>query len=239
MLSKIKNLFNTGLQYLTTKSIQDEYIDWLSFANAGMLHKGNVFCMDYAIKYLPSNNPVLEIGSFCGLSTNVITYLLSKHSKKNQVFSSDKWIFEGAENGGNLGFSNISHHDYRAYVKASFKRNVEFFSAQNKPYTIECFSDAFFELWQKGEKVKDVFDREIKMGGNFSFCYIDGNHTYDFARRDFENVNKYLDVGGFVLFDDSSDNNAFGLTKLMQEIINNKDYKLVLKNPNYLFVKLA
>lgn len=239
MIEKLKKIFHVGVQYISTKTISDEYINWLTFANAGMLNKGNVFCMDSAIKNLPSNSPVLEIGSFCGLSTNVITYLLSKHDKKNQVFSADKWVFEGAEDGGNLGLGNVSHLDYREYVKSSFKRNIELFSAENKPYTIESFSDEFFELWERGDKVKDVFERDIELGGGFSFCYIDGNHTYDYARRDFDNVNKYLDIGGYILFDDSSDSNPFGLTKLMKEIKNNKDYKLEMKNPNYLFKKIA
>ncbi len=239
MIAKFKKIFHAGIRRVSTKTMPDEYINWLAFANAGMLDKGNVFCMDFAIKNLPSNSPVLEIGSFCGLSTNVITYLLSKHNKTNQVISSDKWIFEGAESGGNLGLSNVSHSDYRKYVRSTFKRNTELFSAENKPYTIESFSDEFFSLWERCVKVKDVFGRDIKLGGKFSFCYIDGNHTYDYARRDFENVNKYLDVGGYILFDDSFDGNAFGLTKLMKEIKNNKSYKLVMKNPNYLFIKLS
>lgn len=237
MPGKLKNIFYAGIRYLNNKTLSDEYINWLNFANAGMLHRGNVLCMDYAIRNLPSLSPVLEIGSFCGLSTNVIAYLLAKHNKRNAIISSDKWIFEGAEDGGNLGPSNISHQDYREHVKSTFKRNVEFFSSENKPYTIEVFSDEFFELWGKNEMVKDVFGRDVQLGGNIGFCYIDGNHTYEFAKRDFENTDRNLDVGGYILFDDSYDGQPFGLTKLMKEIKNNKNYELVMKNPNYLFMK--
>ena len=77
------------------------------------------------------------------------------------------------------------------------------------------------------------------MGGEISFCYIDGNHTYDFAKRDFENLDPYLELGGLVLFDDSSDLDTFGLTRLMKEIKRNKKYELVMKNPNYLFKKIV
>jgi hypothetical protein len=45
-------------------------------------------------------------------------------------------------------------------------------------------------------------------------------------------------LGGFILFDDSSDKNPFGLTKLMKEIKAQKNYELVIKNPNYLFKKI-
>ena len=55
-------------------SDEDEYVEWLCFANAGMLDRGNLYCFDYAIRNLPSSAPLIEIGSFCGLSTNLITY---------------------------------------------------------------------------------------------------------------------------------------------------------------------
>jgi hypothetical protein len=239
MITKLKKLFHAGIEYVNTKTIYDEYINWLTFVNAGMLSKGNIYSIRFALERLPSESPVLEIGSFCGLSTNVMSYLLSVQGKKNRIISCDKWLFEGSENGGNLGDSQISHYQYREFVKSTFMGNVEFFSQNNKPYTIERTSDEFFTLWEKGEKTYDIFGREISLGGKISFCYIDGNHTYEFAKRDFENVDKYLELGGFVLFDDSSDMDLFGLTRLMREIKRNYNYKLVMKNPNYLFKKIA
>ncbi len=239
MITKLKKLFHAGIQHLNTKTISDEYINWLTFANAGMLSKGNIYSMRFAIDSLPSESPVLEIGSFCGLSTNVMSYLLSIQGKKNKIISCDKWLFEGSENGGNLGDSQISHHHYREFVKSNFIRNVEFFSPNNKPYTIEIISDDFFDIWEKEDVTYDVFGRSISLGGKISFCYIDGNHKYEFTKRDFDNVDKYLELGGFVLFDDSSDTDPFGLTRLMKDICLNKKYKLVMKNPNYLFRKIA
>lgn len=239
MITKLKRLFYAISQERNTKTFSDQYIKWLTFANAGMLHKGNIYSMNFAIENLPSESPVVEIGSFCGLSTNVMIYLMSIHGKKNRMITCDKWIFQGAENGGNLGKSQISHNDYREFVRSTFIKNVEFFSSNNKPYTIEVTSDEFFTLWEKNQTVSDVFGRDINLGGKISFCYIDGNHTYEFAKRDFDNVDKYLELGGFVLFDDSSDLDPFGLTRLMKEIVRNRDYELVMKNPNYLFKKVA
>ncbi len=238
MIPRLKRLFHAGLQYMNTKYISDEYIKWLTRANAGMLNSGNIYSMSLAIENLPSASPVLEIGSLCGLSINVISYLLSSRGKTNRIISCDKWLFEGAEKGGNLGSSQISHAKYREFVKAAFVRNVEFFSPDNKPYTIESTSDEFFILWEKGETTHDIFGRNITLGGKISFCYIDGNHTYEFAKRDFENVDRYIEPGGYVLFDDSSDMDYFGLTRLMKEIERNRNYKLVMKNPNYLFRKI-
>ena len=217
--------------------ISNEYINWLCFANAGILDRGNLYCFDDAIKNLSSDHPVVEIGSFCGLSTNIIAYYLMKHHKDNKVITSDKWIFEGAEKGGTLGDSTILHSDYRSYVKESFIRNIRMFSPHNLPFAIEATSDEFFKLWEANSTYSDVLGREIELGGEISFCYIDGNHTYEFAKRDYVNTDKYLEKGGFVLFDDSSDDSPYGCKHLMGEIINSGHYELVIKNPNYLFRK--
>lgn len=61
--------------------------------------------------------------------------------------------------------------------------------------------------------------------------------SYNFARRDFENTDRYLEKGGLILFDDSYDGSPFGCARLMKEIVRNRDYELVIKNPNYLFRK--
>ncbi|MGL5943239.1 MAG: hypothetical protein ACRC2S_23320 [Waterburya sp.] len=78
------------MQYINTKTIADGYFKWLNFANAGMLNKGNVYAINFVFENLISNNPILEIGSFCGLSTNAISYLLQKNGKKNKIFTCDK-----------------------------------------------------------------------------------------------------------------------------------------------------
>ncbi len=234
----IPKIFKRAINHFTVKTIESEYLNWLSFANAGMLNRGNIYCFNYAIQNLPSDNPIIEIGSFCGLSTNVIAYLLKKYNKQNKIITSDKWIFEGAETNPYLPNSDISHSDYRKFVIETFKKNIEFFSKGNLPFPIEVFSDDFFTLWQSEKMVKDIFNRDIKLGGGISFAYIDGNHTYDYSKRDFENTSKFLDKGGFILFDDSADHTHFGCAKLMKELLKDKTYKLVMKNPNYLFKKI-
>lgn len=202
-----------------------------------MLHPGNIYAMKYAIDHLPGDEPVIEIGSFSGLSANVISYFLRKYHRTNKMFCSGKWIFEGAERGVYLGDRDILHSDYRTYVMENFKRNIDMFSP-NKPYPIEMFSDDFFLKWAENAHMTYIFGRTVQLGGRISFSYIDGNHTYDYTKRDFENVDRYLVPGGFILFDDSSDIDQFGLTRLMQEIRKDSRYRLIMKNPNYSFQKV-
>lgn len=220
-------------------NITDEYVTWLGYANAGMLNPGNLYCFDYAIRNLPSDKPILEIGSFCGLSTNAITHYLRKHQKANQFFTCDRWEFENKQGKPTLGDTDISHVEYRTFVKDSYLRNARMFSRDRLPSTIEVFSDEFFELWRAGKTMTDVFGREVTLGGMFSFCYIDGDHTYAFAQRDFENCDAHLEIGGFVFFDDSMDGSTWEVCQVVAEIQRSGRYELIARNPNYLFRKIA
>lgn len=85
----------------------DEYIKKLCYVNAGFLNIGNIWCFDYAISNLPSHNPIIEIGSFCGLSANVITYLKLRHNVINKLICVDSSDFS---EGNNLAI--IGNHPY-------------------------------------------------------------------------------------------------------------------------------
>lgn len=203
-----------------------------------MLAKGNIDAMEYAIANMPPDKPILEIGSFCGLSTVVLSYLLDNRSKTTAIYTCDKWEFEGQQLGKHLGDSpSVTHDIYQAYVKSTYLRSMQTFAANRLPHTIECFSDEFFRRWLENQKTVDVFDRPVTLGGKISFCYIDGNHTYEFARRDFENTDRALVSGGFILFDDSADGSHWEVNQLTREIASGHQYELVSKHPNYLFRK--
>lgn len=218
--------------------IFDEYTNWLTAANPGMLTRGNLYCMDYAIKNIPNNAPIVEIGSFGGLSANLITYYKRIHGKTNKLITCDKWEFEDVKPGQLIGRSSVNFDDLKNFVKESYIRNIKMFSHEDLPYTVEELSDGFFQLWEKGAEVEDVLSRKIKLGGPISFCFIDGNHTYEFARKDFLNTDKFLAKGGFILFDDSAKVSGYhGVYKLMSEVQASGGYELVAKNPHYLFMK--
>ena len=225
---------NGGLSYI---NLSDEYVDWLVLANAGMLSRGNLLAFDYALRHLPSQNPMIEVGVFAGLSTNVLTYYRRKLGVTAPFFNCDRWRFEGAE--GSVGNSDVSHGQYSRLVRDSYLRNVRTFSARDLPHTIELFSDEFFEAWAAGQERRDLFARPVTLGGPISFCYIDGNHSYEFARRDFENTDRFLEPGGFILFDDSADGTKFEVGAVIDEVKQLPNYRVVLKNPNYLFQKTA
>ena len=232
------------------KTLRDDYITRLqtSVGGAGMLHEGNVYALDYAIQHMPTQGAVLEIGSFAGLSTNVISWLMRKHGRLSQpFFSCDPWLYDGyydvqrKDDSSYLahfeGCTHVTRADYRKFIQDSFIRNTRLFSQGHLPHTLACTSDEFFGTWKKGALCTDVFERTVQSGGLFSFVYVDGDHSYEQARRDVENALEYLLPGGFLLLDDSADFWNYGSVRLAKEMKRWKGLELVMKNPNYLYRK--
>ena len=127
-------------------NITDDYVKWLCFANAGMYDRGNLYLIDLALSRLRSNAPFLEIGSFCGLSANLITDYKRKHSLTNKLFTCDKWEFEKDDKDSkNIAGSPILFSGYKRVIRDSYLRNVQTFSPDDPPFTIEAFSNEFFD----------------------------------------------------------------------------------------------
>jgi hypothetical protein len=218
--------------------LEDPYIAWLQLAQAGMQHPGNFALFDRALQAAPKGLPMLEIGSFAGLSTTIIQYLKRKHGRTEPLYTCDKWIFEGSEN-PLPGAAGVDHDQLRAYVMATYRRNVEALSPGDLPFTVEATSDEFFKMWSAKATTEDVFGRDVELpGGDFGFAFIDGNHTYPFAKADFQNTDGRLAPVGLILFDDSNDESDWEVRGVIDEIKADARYTVVGKNPNYLVQKL-
>jgi hypothetical protein len=208
----------------------DEYIRWLCWIQGGFLTSdhGNLIAFDYAVRHMPVGGAIVEIGSFLGLSTNIITYLTIKYHRDNPLFACDPWVFEGTDKPVG-GYFDASSEAFREYVTRAFIVNTALFSRERKPYAIEAFSDQFFELWRICATTEDVFGRRVAFGGPISFAYIDGAHTYDAAKGDFLGADQHLLPGGFILFDDSADDSDWGVTRVVAEVKRDPSYELVFK----------
>jgi hypothetical protein len=218
--------------------LDDEFITQLCYINAGILEKGNIHSFDYVLSRLASAAPILEIGSYCGLSANVLAYLKRKHGISNPILTCDKWEFQKPSGANNhIGNSALSYNALEAFAKTSYMRNVQMFSGDDLPFTFEMTSDEFFDCWRDVQARKDIFGRAYTLGGPLSFCFIDGNHTYPYAKRDFLNCDDFLEVGGFILFDDSTlEKDEVRL--VMPEVFASGRYKLIAQNPYHLFQKI-
>ena len=227
-----------------TKLPEDGFIKQLRslMVGEGMLHVGNPYLIDFALKNMPDKGCVVEIGSYGGLSTSLILYLLKKNNRSQKLFNCDPWIYGGvkdnyADSDMIDGRDDITCAQFSDYMKSNFIQSMHFLNSGNLPHSFQLTSDQFFEEYDRQATLTDLFGRSIQLGDAISFAYIDGNHGYDFAKRDFENVDKHLSKSGYILFDDSMDGLHFGSVAFMKEMKQNEHYLLVKKNPNYLFQK--
>ncbi|MEO6169005.1 MAG: class I SAM-dependent methyltransferase [Chitinophagales bacterium] len=222
------------------KLVADEFYDalYVSMNGATLFVPENIYCIDYAIRHLPTADPVVEIGSFTGMSTCMLSHYLSKYKKQNVLFNADKWEFEEKEKNYYTRVLNVSPAEMKHYIRESFLRNLQLFSRHRLPATIELFSDEFFQNWQSGKTLQNIWGHPVALGGPISFAYLDGNHQFEFVKRDFENVHRHLAKGGFVFFDDSAPGINSGMRDFIMEVKARSDYEVVLKNPNYLVRKI-
>jgi Methyltransferase domain len=197
----------------------------------GWIREGNLEAFAYCLARLPSDAPIIEIGSFAGLSLNYLILLLRRADRQNPVFSVDPWKF--GHGTAPLKGSDISYDAYSAHIREIFRRNITLFSGDRLPHHIELSSDAFFAAWAGSEKRIDFFGNAVQLGGPIAFAYIDGSHTYEQSTKDFQNVDRYLEPGGFIVFDDSEDYHNWGSTRTAQEAAMLERYEVVAKNPNY------
>ena len=211
-------------------------LDMAEFHQPGMLTPANLHLISHAVNGMPEEGAVIEIGSFAGLSLNHIIHMLRQAGRSNPVISVDEWQFEGGNQGAIPG-SAVLFADYREHVIDTFRRNLMLFHADSLPHHIVSSSDAFFRLWAQKAAVVDFFGRSKTLGGPISFAYIDGDHSYEQSLRDFENVDRFLLPGGFIVFDDSADGSEWGSHRTACEAAARPDYELVDKAVNYCVAK--
>ena len=210
----------------------------------GMLHEGNIYLIDKAIKNMPQSGYVVEIGVYGGLSTNLILHLLKKNNKPHIMVGCDAWIYEGySDHKGRIdshidGRNDIERTAYMQYIKNAYINAVKMLSPNNLPFTCHLKSDEFFEKWNKKEELIDVFGRPFKLEDKIAFCYIDGDHSFEQTKADFKNVSQHLLKGGYILIDDSAKHLDFGSAHFIDEIKKLDNFKIVESNPNYLVQKI-
>ena len=227
-------LWRAGYQFMPVKAHEggklahDEFVTYLQNLVGGFLAPGNLEAMERALNEMPSRGAVVEIGSFLGLSTNILAYTLQQRNCAQTFFSCDPWTYEG-------GLQSLTQTpEFNAWARRTFTENTRLLSAGRLPHTVEATSDAFFEMWGNNAVTDDVFGRTVQLGGPIAFCYIDGDHTEAATRRDFQNVHQNLLPGGFILFDDSSNHGYEGVQRVINEVSQNSDYEIAGTFPNVL-----
>ena len=84
----------------------------------------------------------------------------------------------------------------------------------------------------KKETVKKI--NNILNGNKLDFLFIDGDHTYEGVKKDFEMYKQLVKKDGIIAFHDIVEHNdeAIGVNKIWNEIKSNYNYKEIIENWN-------
>jgi predicted O-methyltransferase YrrM len=80
----------------------------------------------------------------------------------------------------------------------------------------------FFELIEGLSEIE--LPKLLSEGKKYDFCFIDGNHTFDHTLLDFFYLNRMLNVGGIMVFDDIG---FPAVTKALRYVLNYPAYQYV------------
>jgi predicted O-methyltransferase YrrM len=82
------------------------------------------------------------------------------------------------------------------------------------------------EKFIHGDSTNENIISEVKKYGTFDCVFIDGNHSYDFVKKDNENYSKLVRDGGIVAFHDAFlEGDRYGTPRVLREL--NKDINYI------------
>jgi len=75
------------------------------------------------------------------------------------------------------------------------------------------------EIFVFGDSTSNETINKIKNFGDFDCVFIDGNHSYEYVKKDYENYYKLVKNGGIIAFHDAFlDGDRYGTPKVLSEI---------------------
>lgn len=105
------------------------------------------------------------------------------------------------------------------YLKYRIPLLYSFASDKQKIHLLRCDS-------HKKETIENL--KKLLNGRKIDFLFIDGDHTYEGVKNDFENYYSLINSGGIIAFHDIVNNihdTSFGTHKFWEEIKNKYEYK--------------
>ncbi len=93
-----------------------------------------------------------------------------------------------------------------------------------------------FEGWWNIEFIEKFSDEAIREVPQVDFIYIDGNHDYEYVKRDIQNYWVKLKEGGIFSGHDF-DYKTMGVIKAVLELVNEKNLKLYVADKDWWVIK--
>ena len=121
----------------------------MSWSTGGMMTPGNVDATYHALNNIGDvEGHLLEIGCFCGLSSNLITLLKRACGVSKLLFAVDPWVYGPTEARHETftDFTTVTWDEYQTFVREAYRSRVGFFSRDDLPHAVRHFSDGGLSL---------------------------------------------------------------------------------------------
>ena len=183
---------------------------------------------------------IVEIGSWCGRSAVVLGFAASQ-MRDTKVYAID--LFPEKNDWRKLPDGS---YDFKVVVNG----NIFGLDGQNT-FWPEVYEKQIVPLYNKHNGVLDIFNENVKRAGllnvvksvkntsdwvsgnndlKIKLAFIDGDHSYNAVLKDLEQIEKKLQSGGWICFDD-----AFSDYVGVGQVINDR----IIGNPDYEFAHLV
>jgi len=195
------NKYNYEILNFLNQQISEPYIEFIKkyYEEISKSHKEFSNYIDlikilFVISKIIEPENYLEVGVRRGRSMSIV----ANNSPNCNMYGFDMWLenYSGVENPGSV----IVKEELK---KASHTGNVEFFNGDSK-ITIPNFKKKFPNIY-------------------FDMICIDGDHSYNGAKKDLLNVIDLLKIGGYLIFDDTNSFEHPFLSEVWKKIVKSRD----------------
>lgn len=168
------------------------------------LPKGQLYIPDERCLFNTARGRVAEIGCLCGRSAVLMSYN-AKSVSTFDIFENYDLIEDDKQREHYKDLVSIFPHSYEIVKKNLLKYpSIEVIEGTSEKLPIYA-----------------------SLIGYFDFIFIDGDHSYNGAKKDFENALKALAPDGIIAFHDSNvHEEGMGVWKLMDELKKDARYNL-------------
>lgn len=199
-INTIINIFNNNIVNKYKKSIDRDNLNILSNIDGMIsLEEGKLlFNLAQAVNN-NQNNCIVEIGSYRGRSTTALA-LGSINGNKVPIFAVDP----------HENFTGILGGEFGGKDRGIFFQNMLDTSCFEIVRLINSSSEIITPGWKK----------------EVSLLWIDGDHSYEGVKRDYECWKPFLTEESIIVFDDSLDR-SIGPVKLIEDLVTNEGFNIV------------
>jgi hypothetical protein len=159
--------------------------DWVVQNNWGYGNRAFHWMWNLLVQQAPMNFKFLEIGVFKGQTISLLSMLNSIHKKNGSIYGITPLDKSGDK------YATHPDIDYEAFIQQIYS-----------VFGLDASDLSLIQGFSQEPQIISIAEQE----GPFDLVYVDGCHDYEVVVSDLQNYGNMLNVGGYLIVDDASNN---------------------------------